>query len=244
MNILLIEAASTDLPLFTAYLRRKLSCRISHAESIEEALQRLVEQNGSVDFAIVTADTNPHLALKYIQMIRDFAEGAGIRHPQSVLLSWTPLSERNSVCLRKCRALGIRYLLRRYPEQVAEEIRQMAQEGVLPNGTTVRVVRSQCHVRFHLIGSGQEVEWRLGPKLLELLSYFANHRHSRAHTTAMIAEATGIRRNWVRIYMDRLRKAFDETKQEVGLTSYGKDVFRTTLEPGGFLHHVSINFIG
>jgi DNA-binding response OmpR family regulator len=240
MTILLAEHSNNSrLALqLQQELNKATGWRVLVVESADAA-RCIVQLKGEVKIAVIAAGRHYELALALISEMKTFASLNAFACPRILVVSH--IAQRPDVPVTFER-LGTQYLLRARSEQVVDIVRKLqwqirtdrfAHTLVLHRlGGRVARVALRC-------GSG-ESQIHLGPRLRALIEYLMVHSRT-SHTTEMIADAMSVSGKSVKEYFMRLRRAFDESRQAVGVFVTGEQVFWTQRISGGYVHGVKAN---
>lgn len=233
MKIMVVDRSKPGGVALAQGLNKTLGNRALYASSLAEAMSHLHKELDSIGVIVFTLDANPEVGLSFIRSVKEFCEVAVIRRPSFVVLS--PIQFSSAYHL-KFRVMGAECLLHGFVDQVYVAVRNlisvMTREDGMP---TFHVLRSEGHPSFHLLGRTHSKEMNFGPRLLRVVNHFAVYRNHWL-STMRVAEAADISLASVRVYLDRIRAVYDETRKRVGVDIPGSDVFWTGRKDGAYVH--------
>jgi DNA-binding NarL/FixJ family response regulator len=237
-SVLLVEERTPSAAALASDLAKATHWQILFAESEDSAAQCISAVRGELKIVIMTI-SDRGTALRCIRRVRAEAAAARIACPRILVLSSVSQSPDVAFLFKK---LGANYLLRSYPIQVIEIVKQIQWELRLKKSLpTIVVHRRDGHVQAVVIRMGPlEKMMKLGPRLRVLIEHLVLYSRDE-HTTKMIADTLGICTVSVKEYMFRLRRAFDAALAGQNLGFRGDNVIWTKKRAGGYVHGIKAN---
>ena len=233
MKILVMDSISAAGATIARDLTKTLGHCTLYTSSPDDVLHRLKSEKDAVGIIIFFLETNPETGLAFLQKVREFCAFATILCPRFLALTPGSLSPGYR---HKFRAFGARCIVYGFPAELYATVSEMIFEIKCENGKPTIVVDRAAHrTKFWLLGPAGRELIAIGPRQLPLMNYFAIN-YGLELSTADLAEAIESTLVSIRVYLDRLRRKYDEAAQKVGVTIAGKDVFYTIRNDGGFVH--------
>ena len=198
----------------------------------------LKKENDSIGIIVFFLDEGPDIGLSFVRAVREYCEERIIKSPDFLIF---PTFELPTERTDEYAALGAECLPFATAKQVYLKVRNLIRRKNREQGRPrFHVIRLNGVPIFFLDGPAKSVQLELGPRVLNLMVYLAVNART-LHSTLQLADAADISIGYVRIYLARLRRAYDEARLKVGVQYPGKDVFWTGRVNGEYGHQLKAN---
>lgn len=236
MKILVVDSVPVACSTLARGLKETLGRETLCASSTIEVLRCLRKEKDAIAVIVYSLELGPDEGLSFIQKIREHCMAATIRVPR--VLVRCP-GELTGGYEDRFRDLDAECLLFGLVQQVYAKVRRMLFNAMCEKGRpTIIVDRSGPEPRFFIRGAARSWSIPCGPRLIPIFNYLAIHCGTEL-STRTLAEIADITEGSVRVYLNRLRARYDETRLKAGVEIPGKEVFRTFRRDGAFVHVLS-----